>query len=179
MPVEVQCPKLDFAFTGLCPHNECILWYKSGEDTCTGCLKLDRNVSTGIEHATSVNNKVLEKLAGSDDPQIQLEASKMLLHFGLLYSVNLVEYQLPSFELCKCGAKADTCSHNGACESRLKAGSWLLQLFMPLMALNSQATKRERLHVLWATMMQHHKNNRLPSLVEKLLPTLALSKRIV
>lgn len=174
-----DCPKLDFGFTGLCPHDQCMLWYKTAEENCTGCQILDRNVKSGIEQATSVNNKLLEKLAGSDDPQVQLDASKMLLHFALLFAVNLVEYQLPSFELCKCGAKVETCSHNGACTTRSKFGSWLLQLYMPLLALNSQTTNRERLHVLWVTILQHHKNNRLPNFVEKYLPTLALSKRII
>lgn len=174
---EIRCPRLDFAFTGHCPNSNCLLWHKTEVEGQTGCLQLDNQVKDGLGFATARNNKLLVYLAGSEDPEVQLEASQAMLRFGLLFALNVTNYERDNRSLCKCGSLDTTCGKSTPCEQRKLWCDWLLKLFMPITTLNGHLTKRELCHVMLKSLLQHHKTHKLPSLLEAALPGLALSKR--
>lgn len=178
-PKQTQCPKVKFSFVGTCPVDTCMFWHRAEAGGHVGCTKLDFSVLTGVDLATVKQHKLLVHLAMSDDPQVQVEASKALLHFCLLFGLGVIEYQPVDYELCKCGVREDACSHNDSCAFRAKWTTWLLQLCRPLISLNGQITHRQQANLMLRTLMLHHKNHRLPPLLETILPKLAISKRNV
>lgn len=156
-----------------------MLWHKTEGDELTGCLKLDFGTKNGLDMATAVNNKVLAHLAQSEDPQQQVDTSKILLHFGLLFAYNVVEYHDDGNKLCKCGARDETCGHNELCAVRKQWAEWLLKLFGPFTVLNQAVEKRQMLNVMLRTLLQYRKTNKLPALIEQNMSKLALTKRIL
>jgi hypothetical protein len=106
---DTRCPEFGFAFTAKCSNSNCMFFHESHQNGSYHCLKLDNEVKTAIDYVTAKNSKLLQKLAKSDDPVIQLEVSRMLLHFSFILSFKVQKFEKLDFLLCKCGSRLDAC----------------------------------------------------------------------
>lgn len=173
---ESTCPQFQFKFTGKCRNNNCIFWSDSDQ---TACLSLDLNVQTATDLVTARNSALLTRLAGSEDPEKQLEASNSLLRLALVFGLKLQEFEVTDIELCSCGARKSACRQGKVCEQRKQWLKWLSLLFQPIVKLNDTLIEREVYHLLLKSILTHTKTHKLPALLESAVATLEISRRLV
>lgn len=177
--IDAHCPEFGFTFTAKCRNSNCMFSHESHKTGSFNCLKLDSEVKTGIDYVTAKNSKLLEKLAKSDDPQIQLEASRMLLHFSFILSFKVQKFEKLDYLLCKCGARQESCHGGPVCDRRQQWFGWLMKMFSPVIALNSALTQREVYHLLVKSILFYRKTMKFPALIEEAIPGLIISKRML
>ena len=176
---DMRCPEFGFAFMAKCINSNCLFFNESHQTGSFHCLKLDSEVKTGLDYVTMKNSKLLQKLAKSDDPVVQLEASRMLLHFSFILSFKVQKFEKTDFLLCKCGSRLDSCHGGPVCERRQQWFGWLMKMFSPVVALNSSLTQREVFHIIIHSILFYRKTMKFPALIEEAIPGLIISKRML
>jgi hypothetical protein len=156
-----------------------MFFHESHQNGSYHCLKLDNEVKTAIDYVTAKNSKLLQKLAKSDDPVIQLEVSRMLLHFSFILSFKVQKFEKLDFLLCKCGSRLDACHGGPVCERRQQWFGWIMKMFSPVVALNSSMTQREVFHTIVKAILFYRKTMKFPVLIEEAIPGLIISKRML
>lgn len=176
----IHCPAFNFVLSGKCTNSNCIFYNQTHVESKFNCLKLDADVKSALDFTNAKSSKLLRQLAKSDDPIVQLEASKSLLHFAFMLGYHIQQFEKLDFLLCKCGARAEACNEGEICKKRQSWFYWLTQLFGSMFNINSTLTQREAYHLLIKTLLLFpQKQVKLPALLSENISELHLSKRIL
>lgn len=151
------CPHFHFSFHQMCPNTQCSLWIKpeNAEDSC--CYDLTETEKT---LAQAMDNKLLAKIAESENAAELLTTSNQLLYITMILHVVSEEHDGEGDDACSCGKLSCT---GVACREEVKLIDWVRNLFP-----NANLKHNSYAYIIRQLLIGYLEQNKLPPLLKRI-----------